>query len=172
MGLDKGGGNHRALFWRHTIRAGEALKSFRRDLLLPDDAFCSNSFCLLAIDEAKTRFSAARHQCAKIDAPDLMVVISIAFKKLLPNEHLWPWSSQTFRNRFKTLLTSLDIPTSVVNGCRPLDPGSLRPWPLQATENSELVRRRGRWTSTKVLEIYLQETACVRFFAGLSKHQR
>ena len=81
MGLDKGGGNHRALFWRHTIRAGEALKSFRRDLLLPDDAFCSNSFCLLAIDEAKTRFSAARHQCAKIDAPDLMVVIFDCFQE-------------------------------------------------------------------------------------------
>ena len=103
-------------------------------------------------------------------------MISIAFKKLLPNEHLWPWSSQTFRNRFKTLLASLDIPTSVVNGCRPLDPGSLRPggatWLLQATENSELVRRRGRWTSTKVLEIYLQETACVRFLSGLSPPQR
>lgn len=165
-----------ALCFGGILRAGEALKSFRRDLLLPDDAFCSNSFCLLAIDEAKTRFSAARHQCAKIDAPDLMVVISLAFKKLLPNEHLWPWSSQTFRNRFKTLLTSLDIPTTVVNGCRPLDPGSLRPggatWLLQATENSEMVRRRGRWTSTKVLEIYLQETACVRFLSGLSPSQR
>lgn len=44
--------------------------------------------------------------------------------------------------------------------------------PIQATENSELVRRRGRWTSTKVLEIYLQETACVRFLASLSPSQR
>ena len=165
-----------ALCFGGILRAGEALKSLRRDLLLPADAFCSDNFCLLAIDEAKTRFSAARHQCAKIDAPDMIMVISLAFKKLLPNEHLWPQSSQTFRNRFKTLLAVLDVPTSVVNGCRPLDPGSLRPggatWLLQATENSELVRRRGRWTTTKVLEIYLQETACVRFLSGLSSSQR
>ena len=34
---------------------------------------------------------------------------------------------------------------------------------LQATEDSELVRRRGRWASHKVMEIYLQEVASSTF---------
>eukprot|EP00435_Cladocopium_sp_Y103_P048082 s660_g14.t1 len=45
--------------------------------------------------------------------------------------------------------------------CASYDLGSLRPggatFLLHLTEDSELVRRRGRWLSTRVLEIYLQE---------------
>ena len=165
-----------ALCFAGILRAGEGLKALRRDLLLPSDSLYMNDFILLAIDEAKTRFSTARHQCAKVDAADMVRVIQIGFSKLLPNEHLWPFSGQTFRNRFKSLQTSLGLPTAIHNGLKPLDVGSLRPggatWLLQCTENAELVRRRGRWTTTKVLEVYLQETACVRFWTNLTDAQR
>ena len=165
-----------ALCFAGILRAGEGLKALRRDLLLPGDSLGMNDFALLAIEESKTRFSVARHQCAKVDSADMLRVLKLAFELLLPSERLWPWSSQTFRNRFRTILTSLGLPTTTINGCKPLDVGSLRPggatWLLQATENSELVRRRGRWTTTKVLEIYLQETACIRFWTGLDIHQR
>ena len=49
-----------------------------------------------------------------------------------------------------------------LNG-KPLDPGSLRPggatWIFQQTENSEFIRRRGRWVNQKVMELYIQEVS-------------
>ena len=39
---------------------------------------------------------------------------------------------------------------------------------LQATKNAELVRRRGRWVSHKVMEAYLQEIAASTFYPGLA----
>ena len=165
-----------ALSFGGLLRAGECLNAVRRDLLLPRDTRFSNTFILLALEEAKTRFSAARHQCAKLDSPDLAKLVILAFEHLLPNERLWPHSNQTFRNRFRQLQSAIGLPLSTSGGCRPLDLGSLRPggatWLLQVTENSELVRRRGRWTTTKVLEVYLQETACVRFLNGLDEETR
>lgn len=165
-----------ALAFGGLLRARECLDAVRRDLLLPSDTRYSNSFILLALDEAKTRFSAARHQCAKLDSPDLVLLVILAFEGLSPNEKIWPHSNQTFRNRFRSLQLACGLPLSTTQGCRPLDLGSLRPggatWLLQATENSELVRRRGRWTTTKVLEVYLQETACVRFLNALDENGR
>ena len=55
-------------------------------------------------------------------------------------------------------------------GQRAIDLGSFRPGGathlLQISEDSELVRRRGRWASHKVMEIYLQEVAAVQFIPG------
>ena len=55
---------------------------------------------------------------------------------------------------------------------RSLDLGSFRPgdatFPLQTSEDSELVRRSGRWASHKVMEIYLQEVASSTFLSDLS----
>ena len=52
------------------MRIGETLKARRRDLLLPSDIGSTHNYALLAISEAKTRYSAARHQTAKLDIPD------------------------------------------------------------------------------------------------------
>ncbi|CAE7862896.1 unnamed protein product [Symbiodinium necroappetens] len=38
---------------------------------------------------------------------------------------------------------------------------------LSLTENSELVRRRGRWASHRVMEIYIQEVTACTFFPSL-----
>lgn len=61
-------------------------------------------------------------------------------------------------------------PDITLNG-KTLDLGSLRPggatWMIQQTENGEFVRRRGRWVSQKVMEIYLQEISSFQFLAIL-----
>ena len=43
---------------------------------------------------------------------------------------------------------------------------------LQQTEDSELVRRRGRWASARVMEIYLQEIAAVTYLPALQADQK
>ena len=155
-----------ALTWGGLLRAGEMTSAFR-DLLLPFDTDFTNKFALLAISEPKTRFTVARHQSAKVDAPDLLRVLDLAFRHLDAHEKLWPFSSQTLRNRFKTLLASLNLSGPCIGNHRTLDLGSLRPggatWLLQSTEQSELVRRRGRWISAKVMEVYLQEVGTAQF---------
>ncbi len=165
-----------ALTWGGLLWAGEMTSAFRRDLLLPFDTDFTNKFALLAISEPKTRFTVARHQSAKVDAPDLLRVLDLAFRRLDPHEKLWPFSSQTLRNRFKTLLASLSLSGPCIENHRTLDLGSLRPggatWLLQSTEQAELVRRRGRWISAKVMEVYLQEVGTAQFMNALSKDQR
>ena len=43
---------------------------------------------------------------------------------------------------------------------------------LTMTENPDLVRRRGRWLSTRVMEIYLQEVQAATYLPSLSTERR
>ena len=78
-------------------------------------------------------------------------------------------SAQTLRRRLYLVLDRLGMRSGGRE--RPLDLGSLRPggatYLLQQTEDSELVRRRGRWISHKIMEIYLQEVSASTFVADL-----
>ncbi len=164
-----------ALCFGGILRAGEVLNAYRYDLLLPEDTYGANRYALISIAEPKTRFSAARHQSSKIDSPDLLRVISAAFANLHKNEKLWPMSGQTLRGRFKAILSALGL-MNVHPGMQALDLSSLRPggatWLLQATEHSEMVRRRGRWVTNKVMEVYLQEVSAARYLNCLDDLQK
>ena len=164
-----------ALCFGGILRTGEALNAYRYDLLLPQDTYGTNHYALLAVSEPKTRYSAARHQSSKIDSPDLLRVITLAFADLPQNVKLWPMSGQTLRGRFKSILVALDL-SRVHPGMQVMDLASLRPggatWLLQATEQSELVRRRGRWVTAKVMEIYLQEVSAARYLNCLDVQQK
>ena len=58
-------------------------------------------------------------------------------------------------------LKALSLPRQEVGTERPLDLGNLRAGGathiLMLTEDSELVRRRGRWLAYQTMQIYLQE---------------
>ena len=43
---------------------------------------------------------------------------------------------------------------------------------MQTCEDSELVRRRGRWLNQRVMEIYIQEISSMQLLLYLSKSQR
>ncbi len=159
------------------LRPGEVCGAFRHQLLLPRDVFGTMHCAYLSILEHKTRFTAAKHQTAKLDAPDMLSIVDLAFSFLPKDARLWPYSSQTLRTRFRSLLNGLGLPTGVVGGRRPLDLGSLRAggatWLLNMSENPGLTRRRGRWLNNKTMEIYicaggllsLVPFHCVRIFS-------
>ena len=159
-----------AVSWGALLRVGEFLQAVRSDLLLPCDTNFTNKFALLALKEPKTRFTAARHQSAKLDIPDLLQVAHLSFSRLLPHQKLWSKSGQTLRLRFRQLLTELGIATVTLNG-KTLDPGSLRPggatWILQQTEDSEFTRRRGRWVNQRVMELYIQEISAFQLLSAI-----
>ena len=165
-----------ALGFGGLCRAGEILASTRRLLLLPSDVHYTINHALLSIVEPKTRFTSAKHQVAKIDQPDMLQVLHVAFEKLEKHQRLWPYSGQTLRTRFRSLLQAAKLDTTKSIHGKLLDLGSLRAggatWMIGVTENTEITRRRGRWINTRTLEIYVQEVAAAVFLADISPKVR
>ena len=160
-----------SMSWAGLLRIGEVLQSKRADLVLPGDSAPGVSFALLKIQEPKTRGRHARHQAARVDQSDIVSLLNAVYGPMAPHEALWPFSAATLRKRFNALLNAVGLPCEKRDGKLPFSLGSLRPggatFLLQACENSELVRRRGRWLSTRVMEIYLQEVLVVTFVRKL-----
>ncbi|CAE7571859.1 unnamed protein product, partial [Symbiodinium necroappetens] len=158
-----------ALAWGGLLRIGEATNAKRSDLVLPRDVLFTQCFVLLRIQEPKTRLRMARHQAARVEPQGLVELIDLVFHGLRPDERLWPRSQQTLRKRLDAVLARLGITPR--EGEKALDLGSFRPggatYLLQQTEDLELTRRRGRWASHKVMEIYLQEVASITFYPQL-----
>ena len=150
-----------SMTWAGVMRIGEVVYATRRDLVLPTDSAPDIDYILVRIKEPKSRGRAARHQSARIDPSDIVSLITKVFKGFAPSDRLWPSSAGTLRRRFNSLLTAVGLPTTRGPWGRPYDLGSLRPggasWLLMKTENTELIRRRGRWQSMRTLEIYLQD---------------
>ncbi|CAE7467038.1 unnamed protein product [Symbiodinium microadriaticum] len=114
-------------------------------------------------------------QGLQLEPSDLVQVVQLAFEKLPRESPLWPMSQQSLRKRFTTVLACLGIDRAFGRE-KALDLGSFRPggatFLLQCTEDSELVRRRGRWVSHKVMEIYLQEVSASTYVADLPPEAR
>lgn len=150
--------------WCGVLRIGEVLQALRADLVLPCDAAPGLPGAILQIRQPKTRGSAARHQAARIDPEDIVALLTAVFKRKPRQERLWTLSPSTLRKRFATLQNALGMPVRPLGKQVPYDLASLRAggatFLLQRFEDSELVRRRGRWISARVCEIYIQET-CV-----------
>ena len=128
-------------------RVGEVLNATRSDLVLPADVGTpGSSYLLMTVREPKTRFRAARHQSLRVDQPQLLRIITLAFSALEPFEKLWPFSGSTLRNRFRKLMLALRLCPGIVPRVRDFDLGSLRAggatWLMDTTENPDYVRRR------------------------------
>ena len=159
-----------AMCWAGILRVGELVGATRADLVLPGDGIPGMRNILFKIKEPKSRGRAARHQAARIDPEDFVLLISAVFRNFSPTQLLWSMSVPTLRKRLMALLGAIGLPTSKKGTERPYELSSLRPggatFLLNLTENPDLVRRRGRWASLKVMEIYLQE---ISFATGVSR---
>ena len=165
-----------ALAWGSLLRIGEVLNATRKDLILPDDVAGSISYTLLRIKEPKTRFRAARHQAGKMEQPDLISVVQLGFAKLKNSEPLWHLSGATLRHRLEKVLAALGLPYRSGQKPKALTLASLRAggatWLITATESADLVKRRGRWASHRIMEIYLQEVSAATYLNDLDRHVR
>ena len=157
------------LAWAGLLRFGEIFTATRGDLVLPDDAAPGTDFILLQIKQPKTRGRAARHQAARVDPQDLVLLISSILGPLPRSAKLWPFSDGVLRRRLKTILHRLGLEHPGEKSV--FDLASFRPggatWMLHLTENPELVRRGGRWLSSRVMGIYLQEIVTTTFVPQL-----
>lgn len=148
-------------------RPMETLAARRRDLILPRDGAPGMKFALLQIYLPKTRGTAAKHQSARIDPEDVVQLLDAVFKGLEADDKLWSGSPSLLRRRFAEIQKALGLPTVRSGSAVPYDMASLRgggaTWMLQRFEDSELVRRRGRWLSGRIMECYLQEIAVTTY---------
>eukprot|EP00438_Fugacium_kawagutii_P012665 Skav215620 [mRNA] locus=scaffold666:640257:644840:- [translate_table: standard] len=164
------------LAWTGVMRIGEVLSATRAELVLPCDAAPGTTFLLVVIRQPKTRGRAAKHQAARVDQEDVIKYVEAVYKDAAATTPLWPYSASTLRKRFAQILRILGLPCEKGGGQRPFDLGSLRPggatWILHETEDSELVRRRGRWLSHRVMEVYLQESFVTTFIEKLDAKSR
>ena len=161
-----------AMSWGMLLRIGEAINARRSDVIFPQDVGYSIDHVLLKILEPKTRFRAARHQSSKLEPPDLIAVVWLGIGHLKPHEKLWQGSSSTLRSRLDKVLSRLGLPIRSASNKKGLTLASFRPggasYLISLTESGEMVRRRGRWISLKVMEVYLQEVASSTFMTDIS----
>ena len=87
------------LTWAGILRIGEALEAYRRDFVLPKDAAPGTQYALLKIREPKIRGRHAKHQTARIEPCDIVLLLELAFSRKGANEKLWPFSATTLRKR-------------------------------------------------------------------------
>lgn len=160
-----------ALAWGALLRFGEVFKAVRKDLILPMDVAGSIDFLLIRIEEPKTRYRAARHQSGKMEQPDLISVVQLGLGKLKSGDALWPFHGATLRHRLNKVLASLGLPHCPGQKPKPLSLASMRAggatWLITQTEQPDLVKRRGRWASMRVMEIYLQEVSAASYLNDL-----
>eukprot|EP00438_Fugacium_kawagutii_P024536 Skav223316 [mRNA] locus=scaffold200:41903:46588:+ [translate_table: standard] len=165
-----------ALCWGMLLRIGELVQAFRGDLIFPADVGNTMDHVLLKILEPKTRFRAARHQTGKMEQPDLIAVAWLGLGKLKKHERIWPCSPSTLRSRLNRVLSKLGLPIKSSGRLRPFTLASFRPggatYLISQTESAELVRRRGRWISLRVMEVYLQEVAASTFMTDIPEATR
>ena len=165
-----------ALAFGALLRPGEVFSLRRFNLLFPKDSGFSVQHLLVSLMEPKTRFTTARHQSTRLDIPDLLEVVTLIFQDLPPHYPIWPFSPQTFRNRFRSVLSALSLPTTHTPSIKCLDPGSLRAggatWLMQMTDNGELVRRRGRWQNYRIMEVYIQEVSSLLYLQKVPNEGR
>jgi len=83
-----------ALAWGAFLRGGEVCKARRGDLVFPSDSLWSQTFVLLRISEPKTRARAARHQSAKLEPCDLILIVRLAFERLPKDAPSGPFLSK------------------------------------------------------------------------------
>ena len=165
-----------AIGWGSLLRPGEIFSLKRYNLLFPSDSGFSIQYLLVSLQEPKTRFTTARHQATRLDIPDLLQVVTMIYEKMPPHHSIWPYSPQTFRNRFRSVLSALKLPIEHSATLKALDPGSLRAggatWLMQVTDNGELVRRRGRWQNHRIMEVYIQEVSSLLYLQKITATSR
>ena len=104
------------------MRIGEVLQTTRSSLVLPEDMLNSQHYILVSIREPKTRNRGPRHQAAKIEAQDLVMIIIMAFRGLRGDQKLWPMSPQTLRKRLDQAPHRVGAAPGP-RGARPIDQG-------------------------------------------------
>ncbi|CAE7384983.1 unnamed protein product [Symbiodinium sp. KB8] len=144
-----------------TARIGEVLACQRKHLVLPEDLFKHCSSIFLRLDSSKTSMRGRpRVQHVRVDDPQALALIRLAFSGLEPGEKLFPLSHAAFRTRWDRCLAALGLGQGVN-----LTPGGLRGGGAVACYHKGTpiadIQWRLRLKNMATLEHYLQEVSAL-----------
>ena len=115
----------------------------------------------------------ARRAYTRIDDPAIVQFAEQYATRFDPQDLLFDAPYHVLRTVFNAICAEIGRPHGGPDGFT-LD--SLRPggatWLYRLTDNSELVRFRGRWASLRMLEIYIQEVGAISVLPNLPEAVR
>ena len=127
----------------------------------------------VVIEKPKMRRLAARRSYVRIDDAGIIEFADAVVAGRPEEAFLFDGSYAQLRGVFCALCAEVGVPHGAPRG---LTLGSLRPggatWLYRLTDNSEAVRFRGRWASSRMLEIYIQEVGASSVLPLLSETAR
>ena len=138
------------------------------DFQTPSKLMSSAPCAYITIRAPKMRRITARRSYTRVDDPAFVSFLDAYIGDDGSNEFIFNGGYHIFRRMFKALADELRLPRS---GALALSWGSLRPggatWLLRAADSPELVRFRGRWANSRMLEIYVQEVGATALLPAL-----
>lgn len=139
----------------------------------PRRMMADDAVMFVVIDKPKMRRLGARRSYVRIDDPGL-IAFAEGFAAGMPADALvFDDSYAQLRSVFMAICGELGLPSGTPEG---LSLGSLRPggatWLYRVTDCTETVRFRGRWASSRMLEIYIQEVGAASVLPQLSPQIR
>ena len=132
------------LTWAGILRIGEMLQACRQDLVLPQDSAPGVSYDMLKIKKPKSRGRRARHQAARVDPSDIVLLIEIAFTNKGADEKLWLLSASTLRKRLGDLLKVLKLKEAGLDEVNHFDLSSCD---LEERVGCSLFVRTAKWSA-------------------------
>ena len=150
------------------------LRSLRfGSFLTPQRVLSDDRVLFSVIDKPKMCRLTARRACTRIDDAGVVDFAEHVVSKFPPQDLVFNGSYHELRAVFNAISAEIGLPHGGPDG---LTLGSLRPggatWLYKVTDNSELVRFRGRWASLRMLEIYIQEVGASSILPGLPESVR
>jgi hypothetical protein len=155
------------------LRPGELLSLTRSALVLPEQALNPRGRLYIKIMSSKTSSRGARHQYVRIDDEVLVPFASALWTGAPESAPLLAHTPYFFRKRWDQVLQFLGVPCTSLEG---LTPASLRAGGathyFSESRDLDLVRWQGRWLSSRMLEVYLQETVALSILPSLAQQDR
>ena len=144
------------------------------DYLTPSALLRRGHTVYVTIARPKMRRVTARRGYARLDEPGLTDFIEAMTQAYAAADLVFPGTYAQLRQAMIALCSELGLPAESRRGG--LSWGSLRAggatWLFQATDSPELVRYRGRWSSSRMLEIYIQEVGSSSILPALPAETR
>ena len=144
------------------------------DYLTPSALLRGGCTVYVTIGRPKMRRIAARRGYARLDEPGLADFVEAMTHAYASEDLVFPGTYAQLRQAMLAMCAELGLPSESRRGG--LSWGSLRAggatWLFQATDSPELVRYRGRWSSGRMLEIYIQEVGSSSILPALPAQTR
>ena len=156
------------------LRVGELQHLTFGCFLTPSRLLLGGHTTYITIGKPKMRRVTARRSYTRIDQPGYTDFVEHMIAFFAADANVFPRSYLQFRSAMRALCDELELPSESRRGG--LTWGSLRPggatWLYRITDNPDLVRFRGRWTSQRMLEIYIQEIGASSWLPALPERTR